>query len=327
MKSTLLLLLTALCCSFGSYAQIYVGPRVQPFGGYTGKFKNDDLQRLKATTTIFTIPVSQYHLKEDFEKAIKETWKVTPFKIVKASELYDYLQPEYSIFSFGGVFKMVQGRGGGTITNIYYDLWMPEFDKEGKVKDQEFFARIGMFADIETLLNAFELAFSRKESGRLLPYLNSREYHNWGAGFLKGYLRVINDKLENGATISPYTSLENNEALTSLRNDTLYIPEYVMLHFSPIRRKEKQREADEVLNNKTYPYPAKVISSAVLDQMILESPNPLKYLVYLRSNTEKFVSLYSSDEQSLVYADFVKLSFNFQDKDLEKLSKTLKKAK
>ncbi|MFD2635974.1 hypothetical protein [Pedobacter mendelii] len=57
------------------------------------------IEVLKKTTTLFTLQYADYAEKEKFAEAIKKTWTITPFKIIKPEELagYDTLQ-NYSFF-------------------------------------------------------------------------------------------------------------------------------------------------------------------------------------------------------------------------------------
>jgi hypothetical protein len=54
----------------------------------------------------------------------------------------------------------------------------------------------------------------------------------------------------------------------------------------------------------------------------VNSTQPIKYLVYTRSSTDKFINVFESNGK-LLYARYVKISYNFKNKDLSKLAKTI----
>ena len=203
---------------------------------------------------------------------------------------------------------------------------MPTYNKKGEVKGQDYFARIGMFADFKTIMTGFDYAFQKGGSGKLGSFLNSSDYYNWGAGYLKGYLTMVNDLLLGATARGPYTEFENEVALQTMANDTLYLPDYINVRFNPITGKEEAQDEDDEALAEAYPFPVKMVSSDVLNDMILHAPKPFKYMVYVKTNAEKFINVYSSGSESLIYSEHVKLSFNFRNKDLKKLAKRVRKS-
>jgi hypothetical protein len=90
-KTTLVLIL--LLTYFSSNAQISVSSSSE---GSLDKFKPEVFKNFKKTTTIFIL--SNVYDKSEYEKLLKETWTVTPYKLVSPDEFNykDYLSDKYS---------------------------------------------------------------------------------------------------------------------------------------------------------------------------------------------------------------------------------------
>lgn len=322
-----ILVALALLQSLAGTAQIQIGSSENPAMNRAGKISSANLARLKKTTTLFTLPYSDYDKVADFEKAIKSVWTITPFKIIKPDEMNGYLgKSGYSIFSFGGYMRQQQG-GTANATNMHlvYDLYMTEEKKNGKL-NTDYFARIGVFPDTKTFLTAMRNSTRRNDdfSSRMLNYIyNDAVIYNWNPGFLQGYLKLVNDGLMANDERGQFSEHEDAKALASLQNDTLYVPDYVNIKVNAMTGVEEKDEDDDGLKE-SYPYPIKVLPAADLSKLILESSKPVKYLVYTKSSTDKFINVYESGTGKMLYARYAKLAYNFKNKDLSKLAKSIK---
>jgi hypothetical protein len=321
-----LLYTLSISVSLQAQAQIHIGSNEIAVMNKPGGIGKETLAAFKKTTTLFTLPYADYVDVTLFEKAISAVWTITPFKIIKPEELSNYTNKDgFSIFSFGG-YMMNRGTGGGPMaSNLHmtYDLWMPGVKKKSK---QEFFARVQLHTDPETFVTAIRNSGKRNDdfSRHMLNYLyNDALIYNWGPGFLKGYLKKINDQLSEHKERGPFSEETDKQTLRSLLTDTLFIPDYVLLKTNAITGDETfdNTEEDEELK-KAYPYPVKILSSKELNHRIVNSTQPIKYLVYTRSSTDKFINVFESNGK-LLYARYVKISYNFKNKDLSKLAKTI----
>jgi hypothetical protein len=326
MKSYFTLLF--LTISYFATAQIQIGSNEIPSMNRPGGISTTDLAAFKKTTTLFTLQYKDYAQQLQFEKAIKAVWTVTPFKIIKPDEMDNYTHNgNYSFFSFGGF--MIQRQGSATVTSsmhLSYDLWLPDVKKSGRV-NQRFFSRIWLYPNNETFYTAMKSSGLRNKdfSGRMLSFLyHDAQLYNWGAGFLKGYLKTVNDRLLTGNERGPFSEETDKTALSTLKRDTLYVPDYVYIRFNPLTGAETQKddEADEDLKQ-AYSFPVKIVSAATLNEMILTEGKAVKYLLYTKSSTDKFINVFDGDTGSLLYARYVKISYNFKNKDLSRLQRTI----
>lgn len=322
------LLLFGLLSALSARAQIQIGTNEIATMNRAGRISDDELAALKNTTTLFTLPYKDYKQQQQFEAAIASVWTLTPFKIIKPDEMGQYIkQGGYSVFSFGG-FMTTRNGTAASASNMHlaYDLWLPEVKKNGNVK-QNYFARILIYPDNETLFTAMRNAGRRNDdfSTKLLSFLyNDAVIYNWSAGLLKGYLKEVNDHLLKKEERGPFTEEADKAALGSLKNDTLYVPDYVNVKFNMFSGAEAADEdaSDEDMK-KAYPFPVKLVSKEELDRLLLDKSEAVKYLVYVKSSTDKYIDVYDSGTGKLLYARYVKLSYNFKNKDLGKLAKTI----
>jgi hypothetical protein len=308
-------------------AQIQIGSSDNPALNRAGKIAPDDLARLKASTTLFTLPYGDYTLQAEYEKAIKKVWTITPFKIIKPDEINQYLgKANVSIFSFGGFMRQQQGATSSQSNmHLLYDLYMTTPKKNGKLVT-DYFARISIFPDTKTFITAVKNSNRSNSdfSGRVLNYIyNEAVIHKFNPGFLQGYLKLVNDALLAAEERGLFAEHEDAKALASLKTDTLYVPDYVNIKVNAFTGQE-ERDDDDGSLQEAYPFPIKVVPAAELSNMIINSTRPIKYLVYTKSSTDKFINVFDSETGVMLYGRYAKLSYNFKNKDLSKLAKSIK---
>lgn len=327
MKRSFILLLLLILDHF-AIAQIQIGSNEIPTMNRAGNISPHELEEFKKTTTLFTLQYKDYAQQQQFEKAIRAVWTITPFKIIKPDEIGNYTNKgNYSFFSFGGF--MIQHQGSATLTSsmhLSYDLWLPDVKKNGKI-NQRFFSRIWLYPNNETFITAMKGNGLRNKdfNERMLSFLYDHALlYNWGAGFLKGYLKTVNDRLLARDERGPFSKETDRKALRSLKQDTLYIPDYVYIHFNALTGAEVKTndETDENLQ-KAYSLPIKVVPAAMINEMILNGNKTVKYLLYIKSSTDKFINVFDGNTGMLIYARYIKISYNFKNKDLSRLEKSV----
>ncbi len=319
-----ILFVLALFASGTISAQIHIGSNQIATANRPGKIKSADWEQLKKTTTLFTLPYKEYTHIDDYNKAIQSVWTITPFKIIRPEEMEDYMgKGDYSFFSFGGY--VTSSRSGAasdpSSMHISYDLWQPV---KGSKSKQDYFARIIIYPDNQTFFTAMRNINRRKSdySAKMLSFIyNDAVLYNWGAGLLKGYLKKVNDHLSAKDERGPFSEETDKQSLSNLGSDTLYVPDYVFIKFNMFSGGEKKDEdVEEEDLKKAYPHPVRIVSGAELHDLILNSPRKINYLVYIKSSTDKYINVYSSDGRML-YANYTPLSYNFKNKDLAKIAK------
>ncbi|GGI22415.1 hypothetical protein [Pedobacter mendelii] len=284
------------------------------------------IEVLKKTTTLFTLQYADYAEKEKFAEAIKKTWTITPFKIIKPEELagYDTLQ-NYSFFYFDAFIEKAD-----TITNnnIVYELKLATPSIKPKEKNEDVLAFVTLFSDVYTNLLVSEqsgrLNARKALKAKLLNTLyNNSKFLNWSPGFLAGYLKQINDGLLLKQSRQIDYQFYNKVRLPDLAKETLYVPEYVREIFSSQKSQANQSNVIQ----EPYNYKLKFVSFAELDSLILSKDANIKYLVYTQRSNDKIISIYDSRDDKIIYQRFYFQNPNFEMNDLNNIKLVIKSIK
>jgi hypothetical protein len=323
---TILFLLSA----FIAKSQIQVGSAELPQGNRSGKLTQETYEKLKfLTTTIFVLQESDSLLKSEFENALTQVWTINKFKVILPSERIQYAnRPDCAYTSFGGY--VIYRENGARSTHIFYDLRFPKLNKNGEVEEWILISRLALFPEDdmwEKIYNSEE--FSDKVSGEetMVKLLHTIiHFRNWSPGFIKGYFKRINDLVVKGNTCGEYTEFLDLNNLKHLKTDTLYLPDYI--------KEDKEKKSHIVWVNlfkeknlkvENLPFTIAFINQTKLDSMILYRKEKFYYLTYIRSSTDKFVSIFEGTTGNLLYSKYAAVSYNFKKKDLEKIAEVISK--
>ncbi|QIL38936.1 hypothetical protein G7074_06355 [Pedobacter sp. HDW13] len=321
MKSTkkLLIIAVCLCYSLSLAAQV-------TFKGKSD-INDEELKTFKNTITLFTLQYKDYTELENFNEAIKTTWTVTPFLIIKPEELGKYIgKPGYSLFTFNGY---IQSSGNTTVIRFFYSLTMPYFKKNGKQGDDINLGDITVYPDNKTLFaaigNPFSFKGAKKREEEMISFLyNNALLYNWSPGMLKGYLKQLNEGIISRKERKMFFEMEDKTKLTSLAKDTLYVPDYVKIKFNMFTMSEKVDEDKDQDLSEAYNYPVKFVPVKTLNELILKKGSNVNYLVFTKSSSDKFISIYNSYSSEMLYQNYTPISFNFKNSDLTKIRRLIK---
>lgn len=291
---------------------------------------DDKLELLKKTTTLFTLQYKDYTELEKFDEAIKKSWTITPYKIIKPQELASYnTLDNYSFFYFDAYSEKLNETAQA---NIVYVLKLATPSKKPKEKDELALATITLFADVYTNLQVNtideQLGSKKAKKSKILNDLfNASIFHNWSPGFLAGYLKQIN----NGLTSEKNRSLEfefyNKVRLPQLSTQTLYVPEYIKQSFNTIRGEGAVSNYDATTIQEPYTYKLKFSTYDELDSLILDKSTPVKYVIYTQRGSDKIISIYDSRDNQIIYQKFSPNTLNFEMNDLSSIQKLIKTIK
>ncbi len=319
MRSVLLMFAFLFCIS--SRAQINITTSGNGQAPYSKAHRQRLMQELKRSTTIFILQYRDYNQLAAYEKAIKESWTYTPFKIIRPEELQSYEGKKgFTFFTFGAYYT---GKHHST-QHFVCGLWTPVLNRRERLKSQFFYSSIFLYPEPTIRLSMLPYSISRhKYDAKLMnDVLDKARFYNWNAVFLKGYLQTTNAFLTRNENLGVWKSYEN-EKLHELKTDTLYIPDYV-------KTKEEfwhnRRYIDTVLSEASikadYPYPVKFVSTNDLSLLLADSTHNIHYLVFTVDGADKYISVYSSKD-GLLYAFTRLMSWTFKNKDLAQLAKSV----
>jgi hypothetical protein len=258
----------------------------------------------------------------------RNAWQVSKLEFIKPDETDKKLDESSSFLSFNGEETTSQfvsqnikdgtTKKGSSFSNthLYLEYW-----KWGQVKKKNSIglykitmARVHLFTDFPTYKNP-ELMFTADYDG-------GNHIRNWGIGILKNYVQLLSKQL-NGTEDRRLNASEMDEkALAKLKRDTLFVPDYVLIAFNKFTGNEtKKHDEKDVFED--YPFKYKLLSSEELNKKIMDSEKPFLYFIYVKSSTDKFISVVNAQTGALIYTKYKAGSYNISSKDFRNIAKSL----
>ena len=289
----------------------------------------EEIDQLKNATTYIAMKELDSDLAKDYIQFYKDNWTFSEIKFITYSEIKDYLQPDNYFFSIGGYettvqtynAKMAQGLNWSN-THLYLELWTcsDKFFKNNKKKilkidDKKVIARIELFTDFQTLMKPTNIYDT--------DYEGDAHIRNWGKGILKNYIQYLMTSLEQKEKKDLYRFEPKSSELENLKTNTLYVPDYVFIKFNKFTGDESKKH-DEKDIFKDYSLKYEVLPTKELNEKILNSSEPFYYLIYIKSSTDKYVSVLNSKTGEIIYTSYTPVSYNIKSKDLKELEKKIK---
>ncbi len=316
LKKSLILLFAILSVSVVTLAQIAIAPSKSLYDMGKDEFKPADLAQFRRSVTHFVYLNEHADKLDAFEKILAANWTVTKYKLIPFEDIEKYASSMgNSFFSIAAFHKEGNPLDATSIssTNVFYCLWMPTESGRGKVKPL-YLARLIMHHDV----NESRPWLGKKSEDILSYYHNKATFHNGDLGHMQTYLKYLNTELLKPNPHRKYFDEEiNKKEIKALRTKTLLIPSYcldkVANYFA------KQDDLDPKVLLAEYKYKYRVVSPEELNKSILESTEPVYYLVYIRSNTDKYITVFNSKNGSLLYSEYEPVSYNLKPKDFKEL--------
>jgi len=274
------------------------------------------LAEFKNTTTLVFMPATDTTKHQIYRELMEENWKLTPMIFLSYNQYKEYKDKKgYSFLLFGDDHI---NDGTSISSYVYFELWIwntTNGDWNSRKKAQ--LARLELYPDPETTF----------DPSLIYDYRYNTEGHifNWSPGMFKNYMQMIEKHLKEGTKRSTTRAGQNLGALEKLKKTTLYIPEYVLEQHSAFQKVLGKISASELMAD--YPYPYKVVPNAELSKMLMDSKEPIYYLLFVRSNSDKYVAIVEGHEGQFVYNRHTPQSFNVKKGDLRKLAKVITEGK
>jgi hypothetical protein len=267
----------------------------------------------------------------DYIKAFKEAWTLSKLEFIPYSELENHLAPENSFFTVGGYVTTTENfidlrgsrrkTGEYSNTHLYLELWTVDDNfftpkRALREKDKNQVARIELYTDYETLKDP--------ESLYQMDFDGLGHIRNWGPGILKNYLQTLTSFLNKSEKRSMIAKTYNEPELNKLKTSTLYVPDYVLVKFNMFTGDESKQHKEEDLFEE-YKLKYQVLSTKKLNDNILNDPAGFYYLLYVKSSTDKFVSVVNSRTGEIIYSEYTGVKYNLKSGDLKDLYKKIMK--
>lgn len=323
---------TLLLVQLSASAQVFVYPKYKkkPLNATvpnTMQMSFDEaLESLKGTTTYFIVPKGvSAEDKNELSTKLSEVWTLTDkieFITMEDFKSTDYRGQKVNFISMVGnhirvnknywhspyymLNKNAHPRGAQTNYNVLA-FWGPDDNKQ--------YRHYGEFKLTYNIYSWFKKN-GRNQKKMQTDLVNNVEYvGNWFNAYIVNSLAFIQDKIKNKEAVGTDYRLEKKEELGLLKQKTLYIPDYVLE-----TRRGFTKEKDLL---KSYKHPVKVISKEELNKKVMNSAEPIYYLIATGTHDTQLISIINSKTSELVYHDYIGNSIKLKAKHLAKLSKAI----
>jgi hypothetical protein len=292
-----------------------------------------EVEKFKKGTTYVAMYNPNSPRVTEYIKAFKDAWALSKLEFIRYSEIENHLAPENSFFTMGGYetttenFVDLNGirrkTGEYSNTHLYLELWTPseKYFTENKKKalrekDKIQIARIELYTDFETLKDP--------QTIYQMDYDGLGHIRNWGPGMLKNYLQALTSFLNKSEKHFIASKIYNEQELEKLKTSTLYVPDYVLVKFNMFTGDESKQHKEEDLFE-DYKLKYQLVSTKKLNDNIVNDPSGFYYLLYVKSSTDKFVSVINSRTGEIIYSDYTPVKYNLKPGDLKDLYKKIMK--
>lgn len=297
--------------------------------------KADALSLVQDGTTYLAMKDPASEKAKPFLEALRTGWKLSKVEAIRYADIDSHLAPGASFLTFDGYVTTTQSmtmyNDGSTRygvraenSHVYLSLWTcdPKRFKEGKAPATDDvkipLARVELYPDFPTLDDPRNIYNTDADADGHL--------RNWTPGLFQNQLQALSGYLKAGRKRSLFDGEEDAASLARLKTDTLFVPDYVLVKFNRFTGDESKRhDAAEIFED--YPFPYRIVPVAELDRKIRTDSASFLYLSYVKSSTDKFVSVFDARDGRMVYSDYSGMSYNIDSGDLKRLAKLVRKAK
>jgi len=170
--------------------------------------------------------------------------------------------------------------------------------------------RIELYPNTHTLF-----AGSSHRENVIAEFYDHGEFYNWSPVYLAAHLGVVEADLKKKFRSSLFAEVRDPSLTRLLLKDTLYIMDTEFKSFNKFSAREKKSD----LNFDRYGAPYRLCSPQELFQ-IFETEKRGRFLFeYVKSSTDKFVSIYDVKDKKVIYRQYTPISYNLKSKDLAKI--------
>ncbi|OQP50878.1 hypothetical protein A4H97_03365 [Niastella yeongjuensis] len=305
MQKRILTLCLAIVCSLtaiSQYADIRAAIQKQ-------QFNKETIDQLKATTTVFFYSKEQKSEIESIKKAVTDGWNLTPLVFDEISRFEKYASdPKYSYFIIEGFTKE---SGSVSATHYYLNLRLfKDVSKKGKISTTGL-CRVELYPNTQTLRMGYGKA------DEVIDNLYTKGgFYNWSPILLKAQLEVVATNLQNNIKPAHYDEIKDDNLTNILSSDTLYIPKTLLMSFNALSGKENEKP-ETIFNGYRYKY--RICTDEELFDIFEISKRGRLLFEYVKSSTDKFITIYDLQQKKAIYRNYVAVSYNLKSKDIESI--------
>jgi hypothetical protein len=241
-------------------------------------------------------------------EALKKYWTLSPLKFIASSEVsrinpqdfFLHIEDLTQTFRSGPVQPSGLQSTGATNAHVYLELIKAPSSNYPVV-----IARCVLYENDDAPASSEKLS-------------ENSAIYNWGPGYLKNQVQQFSILLESKKKKSLYAPVKNEEKIKELKDQTLYIPDYLIQKNLP-KNQSKEMAAKELL--KEYKFKYQLIDSRELNNKILDDAKGFYYFLYIKSGTDKYTAVCNSLTGEVIYSKYKPISYDIKTSDFKRLSR------
>jgi hypothetical protein len=279
-----------------------------------------EIAKIKQGTTYFAMKDPASPAATAYVAAIKKAWSLSKVECIKYTEVEKNIAPNNSFVTLGANMTTSNSTLAATETRMYLELWTtngkftydPKKRRHFNQADKIVVGTIELFADF--------YAQNNPSAMYKMEYEAAGHFKNWGTGVLSNYLQQLCALLEKGNECTAKTEIANTAELQKMAGSTLFVPDYVLTKFGKNSDDESKKYPEkEIFEGYTLAY--QILSTAELNEKIVNSTAPFYYLLYVKTPSEKFVTVTNAQTGEIIYLGYTAAAANFKSADIKALQK------
>jgi len=272
------------------------------------------IDQLKATKTVFFLQKDNTGKNDSIQAALSSVWDLAPLIFDDISNFGKYAgDPQYSYFIIEGNTTNVR-MTQGSYSNTHYYLVLRLFkdtDLKGK-NTSSGLCRIELYPSWPTI----QLGEGNNPEKVVNTLYDKGHFYNWSPVLLKAELASAQTNIKS--KIRPWLFEEiNDPQLTRLiSKDTLYVPQHLLNQFNKFNGKETSYPKNLFAS---YGYKYRICGDAELYRIFETEKRGRLLFEYVKSSTDKFVTIYDVQNKKIIYKKYTPTSYNLKSKDLQNI--------
>ncbi len=322
LRNYLLTALFNLALIFGANAQINIGSLEKPnLRDGAGQIRKSDARRLQRSKTIFFYGDRDEENLPMLKKIFQKAWKLNSIEFDHIKNFKKYERARNTAFitlEVNPIYKVNTNIGRQTEIDceVYYLLWVP------KSRERMVYARIDLYPEHNFLKKLIKLP---KPEDKLEMIYKKGQFYNDSPGMLGLYLRYVSKSLTvddniNGPSLYEDWAREDSASLGLLRNQTLYVPDYVLIEEDLKDDTTKFRDEQEFFED--YPHQYEFVRRELLSDLIVDDEELMYIFVYVQSGEAKHFSVFTTSGE-ILFHEFEGNSFNLKPNDIRELARSV----
>lgn len=283
-----------------------------------------EIAKLKNGTTYFAMKDPTAPKATAYAEAIKKFWTISKVECIKYTDVEKNIAPNNSFVTIGANMTTSNSSTASTDTHIYLEFWTTNgkytfdpkkrshFNQEDKIS----IATVELFADF--------FAQNNPSSLYKMDYDTAGHFKNWSPSILGNYIQQVIALLNKAAVRVAKTEFYNKEELQKLGSQTLFIPNYILTKFSKNSDDESKKYEEKEITDGTN-LSCKIITTSELNDKITAITSPFYYLLFIKTNTDKYITVTNAQSGEIIYSSYSRSATNFKASDLKEIQNTIKK--